>query len=53
MRWKVFEGAMHVDLLIDFFKRLVKDSDRKVFLLQKSPDRVRRYFMHEPLRYAA
>jgi transposase len=33
VRWRVFEGAMHADLLIDFFKRLVKDSDRKVFLI--------------------
>lgn len=33
VRWKVFEGAMHADLLIDFFKRLVKDSSRKVFLI--------------------
>jgi hypothetical protein len=29
VRWKVFEGAMHADLLIDFFKRLVKDRERK------------------------
>lgn len=33
VRWKVFEGAMHADLLIDFLKRLVKDSPRKVFLI--------------------
>jgi transposase len=33
VRWKVFEGAMHADLLIDFFKRLIKDADRKVFLI--------------------
>lgn len=33
VRWKVFEGAMHADLLVDFLKRLVKDSDRKVFLI--------------------
>jgi transposase len=33
VRWKIFEGAMHADLLIDFFKRLVKASDRKVFLI--------------------
>lgn len=33
VRWKVFEGAMHADLLIDFFRRLVKDSGRKVFLI--------------------
>jgi transposase len=33
VRWKIFEGAMHADLLIDFFERLVKDSERKVFLI--------------------
>lgn len=33
VRWKVFEGAMHADLLIHFFRRLVKDADRKVFLI--------------------
>jgi len=33
VRWKVFEGAMNADVLIDFFKRLIKDSDRKVFLI--------------------
>jgi len=33
VRWKIFEGAMNADLLVDFFKRLVKDSDRKVFLI--------------------
>jgi transposase len=125
VRWKVFEGAMNAAMLIDFFKRLVKDADRKVFLildnlkvhhahkvkdwlakhdqeievfylpsyspelnpdeclnadlkdgvtrraparnkaqlkkaaishlrkLQKSPQRVRKYFEHEPVRYAA
>jgi len=31
--WKVFEGAMNAGMLIDFFKRLVKDADRKVFLI--------------------
>ena len=34
VRWKVFEGAMQADLLIDFFKRLTKDADRKVFLIR-------------------
>jgi transposase len=33
VRWKVFEGAMNTEVLIDFFKRLVKDADRKVFLI--------------------
>jgi transposase len=34
MRWKVFEGAMHAGILLDFMKRLIKDADgRKVFLV--------------------
>jgi len=33
VRWKIFEGAMNADLLIDFFKRLIQDADRKVFLI--------------------
>jgi transposase len=34
VRWKVFEGAMNADILIDFMKRLVKDANRKkVFLI--------------------
>jgi transposase len=33
VRWKVYEGAMNADVLIDFFTRLVKDADRKVFLI--------------------
>jgi len=33
VRWKIFEGAMNADILIDFFKRLIKDADRKVFLI--------------------
>ena len=125
VRWKVFEGAMNADILIDFFKRLIKDAKRKVYLildnlkvhharkvkdwladheekiavfylpsyspelnpdeclnadlkdgvtrrspsrskaqlkkaaishlrkLQKSPQRVRKYFQHKPVRYAA
>jgi len=28
---KVFEGAMKADVLIDFFKHLMKDADRKEF----------------------
>lgn len=125
VRWRVFEGAMNADILIDFFKRLIKDAARKVFVildnlkvhharrvkdwladhterievfylpsyspelnpdeclnadlkdgvtrraparnkaqlkkaaishlrkLQKSPQRVRKYFEHKPVRYAA
>lgn len=33
VRWKIFEGALNAALLIDFFERLVKDTDRKVFLI--------------------
>lgn len=34
VRWKVFEGALHASILLDFMKRLVKDTDgRKVFLI--------------------
>lgn len=33
VRWKVFEGAMHAGLLIDFSKWLIKDADRKVVLV--------------------
>ena len=33
VRWKVFDGATHADILIDFFKRLIKDADRKVFVI--------------------
>ncbi len=32
--WKVFEGAMNTDILIDFMKRLAKDAaGKKVFLI--------------------
>ena len=33
VRWKVFEGAMNADILVDFLKCLIKDSDRKIFLI--------------------
>lgn len=33
VRWKVFEGAINADVLVDFFKRLIKDAERKVFLI--------------------
>lgn len=34
VRWKLFEGAMNADILIDFFKRLIRDTGgRKVFLI--------------------
>ncbi len=125
MRWKMFEGAMNADILIDFMGRLIKGAAKKIFLIldnlrvhhckpvkawlaqhmdqievfylpsyspelnpdemanadikqavttaapartklqlvkattrhlrsvQKTPERVRKYFEHEPVRYAA
>jgi transposase len=122
MRWKIFDGALNSDILIDFLKRLVRDVGRKVYLIldnlrvhhskawlaehkheievfylpsyspelnpdemanadlkqavtklapartklqlvkatskhlrsvQRQPERIKRYFKHEPVRYAA
>jgi len=33
MRWKIFDGALDADILIDFMKRLVRDAGRKVYLI--------------------
>lgn len=33
VRFKLFEGSMNADILIDFMKRLIKDAKRKVFLI--------------------
>jgi len=33
VRFRLFEGTMNSDLLIDFLKRLIKDVDRKVYLV--------------------
>jgi len=33
VRWKVFEGALNADLLIDFFACLIKAAGRKVFVI--------------------
>ena len=33
MRWKIFDGALNADVLIDFLKRLVRDAERKVYLI--------------------
>lgn len=33
MRWKIFDGALNADILIDFMKRLVRDAGRKIFLV--------------------
>ena len=33
MRWKIFEGAINADILIDFMGRLIKNSPKKIFLI--------------------
>jgi transposase len=33
MRWKIFEGALNANILIDFMKRLARDAGRKVYLI--------------------
>lgn len=33
VRWRVFDGALNADLLIDFFGRLIKDNPQKIFLI--------------------
>lgn len=33
MRWKIFEGALNADILIDFMQRLVRGARRKVYLI--------------------
>lgn len=33
MRFKVFDGTMNADILIDFRQRLIKSSCRKVYLI--------------------
>ncbi len=33
MRWKIFDGALNADILIDFMKRLIRDAKRKVYLI--------------------
>jgi transposase len=33
VRFKLFEGSMNADILIDFMKRLIKTAKRKVFLI--------------------
>lgn len=33
MRWKIFDGALNADILIDFMGRLIKGADKKVFLI--------------------
>jgi transposase len=33
MRWKIFDGALNADILIEFLRRLVRDAQRKVYLI--------------------
>lgn len=33
VRFRIFDGAMNADILIDFMQRLIKDARRKVFLI--------------------
>jgi transposase len=33
MRWKIFDGALNADILIDFMKRLVREAGCKVYLI--------------------
>lgn len=33
MGWKIFDGALNADILIDFMKRLIRDAGRKVYLI--------------------
>ena len=33
MRWKIFDGALNSDILIDFMRRLIRDAGRKVYLI--------------------
>jgi len=33
MRWRIFDGALNSDILIDFFRRLIKGQAKKVFLI--------------------
>lgn len=75
MRWKIFDGALNAEILIDFMGRLIKGATTKVFLIldnlkvhhskpvkaasshlrsvQRRPERIRSYFQHHSVRYAA
>lgn len=33
MRWKIFDGALNPDILIDFLRRLIRGAPKKVFLI--------------------
>ena len=33
MRWRIFDGALNTDILIDFLRRLIKGANKKLFLI--------------------
>ena len=33
MRWKIFDGALNADILIDFMRRLIRNAPKKIFLI--------------------
>jgi transposase len=33
MRWRIFDGALNTDILIDFLRRLIKGQSKKLFLI--------------------
>ena len=33
MRWRIFDGALNTDILIDFLRRLIRGAKRKIFLI--------------------
>lgn len=33
MRWRIFDGALNADILIDFLRRLIKGAGKKLFLI--------------------
>ena len=33
MRWRIFDGALNTDILIDFLRRLIKGASKKLFVI--------------------
>ena len=33
MRWRIFDGALNTDILIDFLRRLIRGADKKIILI--------------------
>ena len=33
MRWRIFDGALNTNILIDFLRRLIKGASKKLFLI--------------------